>query len=193
MLKKIKNENKRKISTCVYVHSILHHWVCILISKGHFIEYACWWEFVCEFSKILFSFIHFVISLWDWDEWPSPRGSGLLSLPSLHSLLMWLNSMFDLSWSSLFFVYSLFRYHPRHCFWFILFASPPYSFLTLTYSRFDIFLASFLHISLSVWFASLSHYWYYIHIGHPQVHGSRVFLYMLHFKHEGMGFLSLGI
>ena len=46
---------------------------------------------------------------------------------------------------------------------------------------------------ITVWFSSLSHYWYYIHIGHPQVHGSQVFLYMLHFIHEGMSFLSLGI
>ena len=111
--------------------------------------------------------IHFVIYFWEWDEWPSPRNSRSLYFPSLHSLLMWLHSMFDLSWSSLFFIYSLFRYHPCHCLWFIPFTSPPYSFLTLTYSRFDISLALFLHISLSVWFASLSHYWYYIYIGHP--------------------------
>ena len=97
--------------------------------------------------------IHFVIYFWEWDEWPSPRNSRSLYFPSLHSLLMWLHSMFDLSWSSLFFIYSLFRYHPCHCLWFIPFASPPCSFLTLIYSRFDIFLASFLHISLSIWFA----------------------------------------
>ena len=66
-----------------------------------------------------------------------------------------------------FFVYSLFRYHPCHCFLFITFASPTSSFLTLTYSRFDISLASFLRVSLSVWFVSSSHYWFYIHIGHP--------------------------
>ena len=101
---------------------------------------------------------------------------------------MWLHSMFDLSWSSLFFIYSLFCYHPRHCLWFIPFTSPPCSFPTLTYSRFDISLASFLHISLSIWFASSSHYWYYIHIGHPQVHGSWAFLCMLQFIHEGMVF-----
>ena len=146
-----------------------------------------------SFLRSSFLCIHFVISLWEWDEWPFPRSSRSLSFPSLHSLLMWLHSMFDLSWSSLFFVYSLFCYHPRHCLWFISFASPPCSFLTLTYSRFDIFLASFLHISLSVWFASLSHYWYYIHIEHLQVHDSWAFLYMLHFIHEGMCFLSLGI
>ena len=34
----------------------------------------------------------------------------------------------------------------------------------------------------------LSLHQYYIHIGNPYVHGSRVFLYMLHFIHEGMGF-----
>ena len=48
-----------------------------------------------------------------------------------------------------------------------LYPPSPCSFLTLIYSRFDISLASFLSISLSVWFASLSHYWYYIHVGHP--------------------------
>ena len=51
------NERKRKISTCVYVHSILHHWACILIFEGYFIEYVCWWEFVCELSEILFFFV----------------------------------------------------------------------------------------------------------------------------------------
>ena len=80
-----------------------------------------------------------------------------------------------------------------HCLWFIWFASFPCPFLILTYYRFDISLASLLRISLLVWFASLSHYWYYIHIGHLQVHVSWAFLYMLHFIHEGMSFLSLGI
>ena len=145
-----------------------------------------------SFLRSSFLCIHFVISLWEWDEWPFPRSSRSLSFPSLHSLLMWLHSMFDLSWSSLFFVYSLFRYHPCHCLWFISFPSSFCSFLTLTYSRFDISLASFLCISLSIWFASSSHYWYYIHIGHPQVHSSQAFLYMLHFIHEGMGFFIIG-
>ena len=154
--------------------------------------------FVIESSHVSFlrsSFLcfHFVIDLWEWDEWPSPRDFRSLSFLSLYSLLMWLHSTFDFRWSSLFFVYLLFRYHPRHCLWFILFASPPCSFLTLTYSRFNFSLASYLRISLSVWFASLFHYWYYIHIGHPQVHGSQAFLCMLHFIHEGMGFWSLGI
>ena len=113
-----------------------------------------------------FLYMHFVISIWEWDKWSSPRGSGWLSFLSLHSLLMWLHSMFDLSWSSLFFpLYSLFRYHLCHCLWFIPFASPPCSFLSLTYSRFDIFLASFLCISLSVRFVSFVSL-YYIHIGH---------------------------
>ena len=104
------------------MHSILHHRACILISEGHFIEYVCCWEFVCELSEILFSLCS--LCLWEWDEWPSPKGSGSLSFPSLHSLLMWLHSMFDLSLSSLFFIYSSFRYHHRHWLWFILFTSP---------------------------------------------------------------------
>ena len=110
-------KKKRKISTCVYVHSIIHHWACILITD-------------------------------------SLRGSRSLSFPSLHSLLVWLHSMFDLSLSSLFFLYSLFRYHPRYCFWFILFVSPPCSFLTVTYSRFTTLFTLFLYILLLVQFVS---------------------------------------
>ena len=34
------NEKKKKISTCVYVHSIFHHWACILMFEGHFIKYV---------------------------------------------------------------------------------------------------------------------------------------------------------
>ena len=51
----MKKKKKRKISTCVYVHSILHCWECMLISEGHFIEYVCCWEFVGELFEIFFS------------------------------------------------------------------------------------------------------------------------------------------
>ena len=112
-----------------------------------------------------------------------------------HCIQCWCDFIPCLIWVEhhFFFVYLLFCYHPHHCFWFISFASPSCSFLIVTYSRFDISLASFLHILLSVWSISLSHYWYFIHIRHPQVHGSRALLYMLHFIHEGMSFSSLGI
>ena len=145
------------------VFSIIEHvyWYLRVILSSMFVVESSY----VSFLRSSFLCIHFVIFLWEWDEWPSPRDSRSLSFPSLHSLLMWLHSMFDLSWSSLLFVYSLFRSHLHHCLWFILFASPPCSFPTLTYSRFDISLASFLRISLSIWFASLSYYWYYIHIG----------------------------
>ena len=63
------NEKKRKISTCVYVHSILHHWACILILEGRVIEYVCWWELVCELFEIFFFLcIHFVVYI---DVWGS--------------------------------------------------------------------------------------------------------------------------
>ena len=148
-----KKKKRKKKSTCVYVHSILHHWTYILISDGHFIEHVCRWEFICELSKINFYFfcIHFITSfVRGWDEWHSSRGSRSLSFSSLHSLLMWLHSMFDLSWSSFLFICSSFRHHPRHCFWFILFTSPSYLYLTVIYSKFATLFASFLHISLSL-------------------------------------------
>ena len=176
---------------CIVLFIIEHvYWYPMVILSSMFVGESLYVSFLRSF----FICIHFVTYfLWEWDEWPSPRGSGSLSFPSLHSLLMWLHFMFDLGWSSLFLRIFIVRYHTRHCIWFISFASPSCFSLTLTYSRFDISLASFLHISLSVWFASLSHYWYFIHIGHPQVHGSRALLYMLHFIHEGMDSLSLGI
>ena len=183
-------KKNKHMCVCV-VFSIIEHvyWYLRVILSSMFVVESSY----VSFLRSYFLCTHFVIFLWEWDEWPFPRALESLSFLSLYSLLMWLHSMFDLSWSSLFFVYSLFHYHPCHCLWFIPFASPPCYFLTLTYSRFDISLASFLCISLLVWFASLSHYWYYIHIGHPQVHGSQAFLCMLHFIHEGIGFLSLGI
>ena len=98
--------------------------------------------------------IHFVSSfVREWDEWPYIKGSRSLSFPSLHSLLMWLHSMFDLSWSLLLFVlfvsssssFSLLIHH---------FHFTSYSFLTATHLGFDILFASSLHISLSIWFVS---------------------------------------
>ena len=111
--KEKKNERKRKISTCVYVHNILHHWVCILMFEGHLIEYVCRWEFVCEPSEALHFLYSFFRVFWEWDEWLYLRSSVTLSFPSLHSLMMWLHFMLDLSKSSFIFVF---------------FASPSFSF-----------------------------------------------------------------
>ena len=76
---------------------------------GSFIEYVRYWEFVCELSEIPCYLYCFVIPICERDEWPSPKDSESLSFPSLHSLLMWLRFMFDLSRSPPFFTYSLFR------------------------------------------------------------------------------------
>ena len=118
------NERKRKISTCVYVHSNLHHWACILIFDGHFIEYVCWWEFVCEFSEILFFLcIHFVM------YFESEMSAILLGVlghcPFLHyihcrcdftSCWIWADHISSL--------YYLLHHHSHFCFWFIIFVSP---------------------------------------------------------------------
>ena len=100
----------------MYVHSIIHHWVCILMFEGYLIEYVCRWEFVCE----LFEALHFLYSFcrvfWEWNEWLSLRSFVSLSFPSLHSLTMWLYFMLDLSGSSFFFMF---------------FVSPSLSFLLL--------------------------------------------------------------
>ena len=63
----------------------------MLMFEYHFIEYAYWWELVCELSKtfyLLYSLCHIFLSLRD--EWSSPRDFGSLSSPSFHSFMMWL-------------------------------------------------------------------------------------------------------
>ena len=137
------------------VFSIIGHvyWCLRVTSLSMFVDGSLY----VSFPRYVFLCIHFVTSfVREWDEWSSPRGFGLLSLPLLHSLLMWLHSTFDLSWSSLFFIYSLFLYHPHYCFRFIFFVSPSCPCLIVTYFRFATLFASFffLHISLSIQFAS---------------------------------------
>ena len=109
----------------------------------HFVEYVCWWEFVCELSETLHSLYSFYRIFWEWDEWPSLRSSGSLSLSSLRSLLMWLHSMFDMSWSLLLFV---------------LFASPSFSFLLLIH-HLRLTPCSFLCWHISVLEPSLHHHY----------------------------------
>ena len=82
----------------------LLHWVCLLMR-------ARMWAF---WDRSLFVFRFHVF--WEWDEWLSLRSFVSLSFPSLHSLLMWLHLMLDLSGSS---------------FLFVFFASPSSSFLLL--------------------------------------------------------------
>ena len=137
---------KKKTHVCI----IFYHWVCILMVEGYLIEYVCWYM---SFPRPFMLCIHFYCIFWEQDEWPSLRSSRLLSLPSLHSLLMWLHSMSDLSWSLLLFVLfvsssSSFSFLIHH------FHFTSYSFLTATHLGFDTLFASSLHISLSVHFAS---------------------------------------
>ena len=111
------------------MHCIFHHWACILIFEGHFIEYVCWWEFACEF----FDTLHSLYSLHLFLEWNT---SNLLlraldHCPFHHYIHWWCDftPYFDLSWSSFFFIGSLFHHHPHYCFRFIPFISPLVLFL----------------------------------------------------------------
>ena len=110
----------------MYVHSIFHHWACILIFEGHFIEYVCLWEFVCELSNTL----HSLYSLYLFLEWETDNlllGHCLFN----HYIHWWyeFTPYFDLSWLSFFFICSLFRHHTHYCFQFIPFVSPLVLFL----------------------------------------------------------------
>ena len=160
----------------------LFYQVCLLVK-------VCMWAFWDHFLFVFTSSHIFFES-----EMSDLLLGALIHYPFHHYIHCWCDFTSCLIWVDHFsFLCYLLRHHPCFVFDSSLLSYHCPSLLTLTYSRFDISLASFLHISLSVWFASLSHYWYFIHIGHPQVHGSRALLYMLHFTHEGMGFLSLGI
>ena len=130
--KKMMNEKKRKISTCVYVHSILHHWACILMFEGHFVEYVCWWELVCELSETL----HYLYSGFMYFE--SEMSDFLLRALYYclfhHYIHCWCDFTSCLIWvdhySSLCY---LLRHHPRFAFDSSL-LSYPCSSLTTTYS-----------------------------------------------------------
>ena len=182
MKKKWKKMKKKNSCVLIFIIECVY-WCSRVTWLSMFVEGSSYVSFPRPF---IFCF-HFCRMFWERDEWLSLRSFGSLSLPSLCSLLVWLHFMSDLSWSLLLFVlfvsssssFSLLIHH---------FHFTSYSFLTATHLGFDILFASSLHISLSIWFSSLPHYCYHIHIGHPQVHGSWDFLYMFHFIHEGMGF-----
>ena len=121
-----------------------------------------------SFPRSSFLCIHFVIFLWEWD------GDLLLRTPGhchfhhyIHFLcdftpcLIWVDNHFSL-YIHCFAIILIIVYDSSHS----LYPPSPCSFLTLIYSRFDISLASFLSISLSVCFSSLPRYCYHIHIGH---------------------------
>ena len=157
------NERKGKISTCVYVHSILHHWACILIFEGYFIEYVCWWEFVCELSEILFFFVFTLSCILR--EMSDLLLGALGHCPFHHYIHCWCDFTSCWIWanhhSSL---CSSLHHHSHFWFWFIILISPLVIFLQQPISRFDTFFASSLHTSLSVWFSSLCCCCYHIHI-----------------------------
>ena len=172
-----------------FVNSILHHWACILISEGHFIEYFCWWELVFEFFEtlsFLYSFCHIFL---EWEMNDLLLGT-LGHCPFHHYIHCWCDFHFVFWFELIIIPLYVFVVSPLSLLLLLIhpFRFTPCSFPTMTYSKFDTFFTSSLNISLSIQFASLSHYWYYIHIRHPQVYGSRDFLYMLHFIHEGMSF-----
>ena len=83
------------------------YWYLMVILSSMFVVESSY----VSFLRSYFLCIHFVIFIWEWDEWPSLRNSRSFSFPSLHSLLMWLHFMFDLGRSPPFFTYSLFRCH----------------------------------------------------------------------------------
>ena len=181
------NERKGKISTCVYVHSILHHWACILIFEGYFIEYVCWWEFVCELSEILFFFVFTLSCILR--EMSDLLLGALGHCPFHHYIHCWCDFTSCWIWAN---------HHSSLCF----FASPSLLFfsfdssssshpLSFSYSN------PFPGLTLSLHHHCTPHYQFdFLHcvvvviiftlgIFRSMAHD---FLYMLHFIHEGMGF-----
>ena len=97
----------------MYVHSILRHWASILISRGHFIEYAYCWEFVCELSEIL-SFFVFTLSYFFESEMSNLLLRTLCHCPFHHYIHYWCDFTPYLIWVDHHFSSYI------HCFVFIL-------------------------------------------------------------------------
>ena len=54
-----KKKKKKRTLMCIYFLSL-----CMLMFRGHLIDYVCWWEFVCELSETfhsLYSFLSYVL------------------------------------------------------------------------------------------------------------------------------------
>ena len=132
--------------------------------------------------------IHFVVCF-------ESEMSGLLlgalgHCPFHHCVRYWRDFLSYLIWADHhLFSYFMLHHHPRFHFCFIIFYFASYSVLIVT-SLSGLVLSSHHHYTSrhQFGFSSLHHHSYHVHSRHLQVHGSRYFLYMLHFIHEGMGF-----
>ena len=172
------------------VFSIIGHvyWRLRVTSLSMFVNGSSY----VSFSRPFIICIH--VSYILWVRWVTSLLGALCRCPFHHYIHWWCD--FTPCWiraNHHSYLCSLLHHHSHFRFWFIYCISPFVFFLQRPISRFVTLFASSLHISLLVWFSSLPRYCYHIHIGHPRVHGSRDFLYMLHWIHEGMGFWSLGI
>ena len=171
----------------MHVCSILHHWAGILMFESHFIEYVCWWEFVCEIFETFHSSYSFVVYFES--EMNDLLLGALGHCPFHHCVHYWCDFPSYLIWVDHHsFSYSVFRHHPQFCFWFILFISPLILFLQRPILGLLLSLHHFCTSHYQFDLLHLSPHWHYIHIRLPPIYGSRDFLYMLHFIHEGMSF-----
>ena len=148
---------------------ILHHWACILMFDGHFIEYVCWWEFICELFEIFFFFIFISSHLLLESKMSDLRIGALGYYPFHHYIHYWCDFTPCLIWvdhhSSLY----------VHCFAIIL-ATAFDSFLSLHHLILVLqwpipgLLPSLHHFYTSHYHFNLLHlslHQYYIHIGNP--------------------------
>ena len=110
--------------------------------------------------------------------------------PFHHCIHYWHDLLSYLIWADHhLFSYSMLHHHPRFHFWFIIFISPLIPFLQWPHFLVWYPLRTIIiHLVISSVFLHCIIICYHVHSRHPQVHGSRYFLYILHFIHEGMGF-----
>ena len=154
-----------------------------------FIEYVRYWEFVCELSEIPWLFV-LLCHIYFVKEMSDLLLRTLSHCPFHHYIHSWCDFTPCLIWVDHYssWCYLFHYHHPRFRFWFIILTSPLILFLQWPIS--GLILPSHHHFTPHYQFdlLHLSHHWHHIHIRHPQVHGSRYFLYMLHFIHEGTSF-----
>ena len=183
--KKIGNKRMYTVSSsieCIYWSLRLLYWVSWL------------WKFICEFSDVLFSLClsHYIFYMWEMGN--LFLGTSILFSPSLHSLIIWL---FSMTW---------FEYISAHSFSFDLFVL---YFIRLAYIvfcsyRFTFRVQYFPHIilvhpidsSIFFFFSFITDIFIldFFFLTNTFILNSlrsmtyEIFLYILHFIHEGMRF-----
>ena len=181
-MKKMKNKNNKRMCVAFFIIEQVY-WCSRVTLLSMFVDGSSYMSFPRPFILCIHFFVCFE------SEMNDLLLGALGHCPFHHCIHYWCDFPSYLIWVDHHsFSYSVFRHHPQFCFWFILFISPLILFLQRPILGLLLSLHHFCTSHYQFNLLHLSPHWHYIHVRFPQVHGSRGFLYMLHFIYEGMSF-----